>query len=85
MAEIDDGRPLAVGGEEEVGHRLDRPLGGREPDAQRRLPPVRWARRSSVIARCEPRLSSIMAWISSTITVATERSISRPPSEVSRM
>ena len=36
MAEIDDRRPLAVGGEQEVGHRLDRPLRGREPDAQRR-------------------------------------------------
>ena len=36
MAEIDDLRPLALGGEQEVGDRLDRPLRGREPDAQRR-------------------------------------------------
>ncbi len=34
--------------------------------------------RSSVSARCEPRLSRATAWISSTITVSTVRSASRP-------
>ena len=41
--------------------------------------------RASVSARCEPRLSSATAWISSTMTVRTVRSISRGLSAVSRM
>ena len=41
--------------------------------------PSSWsaARRSSVSARCAPRLVAATAWISSTITVSTLRSISR--------
>ena len=40
--------------------------------------------RSSVSARCAPRLSRATAWISSTITVSTVRSASRPLSLVTR-
>ncbi len=40
--------------------------------------------RSSVRARCEPRLSRATAWISSTITVSTVRSASRPLALVTR-
>ena len=40
--------------------------------------------RSSVSARCEPRLSRATAWISSTMTVSTVRSISRPFALVTR-
>ena len=40
--------------------------------------------RSSVSARCAPRLSRATAWISSTMTVSTVRSASRPFSEVTR-
>ncbi len=43
------------------------------------------SKRSSESAKCEPRLSRAKAWISSTITVRTERSICRPPSLVSKM
>ncbi len=43
------------------------------------------SRRSSDSDRCEPRLSSMTAWISSTITVFTERSSVRLRGEVSRM
>ena len=46
---------------------------------------VRASRRARVSARCEPRLSSAMAWISSTMTVRAVRSISRDFSAVSRM
>ncbi len=42
-------------------------------------------RRSSDSARWAPRLLPATAWISSTITVRTVPSISRPDSEVSRM
>ncbi len=41
--------------------------------------------RSSDSDRCEPRLSSATAWISSTITVRTVESMRRPPSLVRRM
>ena len=48
------------------------------------LRPMRWGswslssdRRSSVSARCAPRLVEATAWISSTITDSTPRSISR--------
>ena len=43
------------------------------------------SRRASDSARCEPRLSSATAWISSTITVRVVRSMRREPSAVSRM
>ena len=45
-------------------------------------PSARWVSRSSVMDRCEPRLLPATAWISSTITVCTPRSISRLRSEV---
>ena len=48
-------------------------------------PPVRWARRSMVSARCAPRLSPISAWISSTMSVRAVASWRRPPSLVRRM
>ena len=41
------------------------------------------ARRSSVSDRCAPRLVCATAWISSTITVRTVVSISRPDALVS--
>ena len=41
--------------------------------------------RSSDSDRCEPRLLPASAWISSTMTVRTEHSMSRPDCEVSRM
>jgi len=43
------------------------------------------ARRSSDTARCAPRLVSATACSSSTITVRTVESMSRPEAEVSRM
>jgi hypothetical protein len=46
---------------------------------------TRASRRSSESARCAPRLSSAMAWISSTITVSTLRRMARLFSAVSRM
>ena len=53
--------------------------------------PMRWgrcfasaSRRSSVRARCEPRLSRATAWISSTITVRTPRRRSRLRAAVTR-
>ena len=36
-----------------------------------------WSSRANVSARCEPRRSRARAWISSTITVVTPRSVSR--------
>ena len=53
-----------------------------------RAPPAvntRSSSRAKVSARCDPRLSSTSAWISSTITVLVRRSASRPRSAVSRM
>ncbi len=51
----------------------------------RSRPPASSSRRSSESARCDPRLSSATAWISSTITVRTVFSIPLPPSLVRRM
>ncbi len=47
--------------------------------------PARASSRSRERARWEPRLSPRTAWISSTMTVFTVRSIERPPALVSRM
>ena len=47
--------------------------------------PASASSRSSDSARCAPRLSSATAWISSTMTVSTSRSISRLLPDVSRM
>ena len=46
---------------------------------------TRASRRSSVSARCAPRLVPAMAWISSTITARTPLNIPRPFSVVSMM
>jgi hypothetical protein len=67
---------------------LDRPLGRRQPDPHRRAAGglrTSRSRRSSDSARCAPRLSPAIAWISSTITVRTWPSAARPRSVVSRM
>ena len=77
-AGVDD-RHLARGADEEAADLLERALGGAEPDAldALRTPPRRSAtsasRRSSVSARCAPRLECATAWISSTITASTPR------------
>ena len=47
--------------------------------------PASASSRSSVSARCTPRLLPAMAWISSTITVRVVASICRPDSEPMRM
>ena len=60
-------------------------LGAGEPSPAVRDLAARASSRSSDSARCEPRLSSTRAWISSTITVRVVRSIPRPRSLVRRM
>ena len=71
------------GADEEAGDLLDRLLRRRQADAQQRRarPPAAAAR--GVSARCAPRRVPITAWISSTMTVRTVRSISRLRSAVS--
>ncbi len=61
----------APGADQQPGHGLDRALGGRQPDPGRAARRQTWSRRSRVRARCAPRLSRAMAWISSTMTVST--------------
>ena len=63
---------------EEAGDRLERPLGGRQPDPlqRRRIRPVAQALRAArgVRARCAPRFEPAIAWTSSMITCSTPRS-----------
>ena len=73
---------LAARADEEAADLLERVLGratarsaGRAPAGRPRAPGA--SRRSSVSARCEPRLVAATAWISSTITASTPLSISR--------
>ena len=66
-------------------HFFDRLDGGGETDALCADCPISASRRASDSIRWEPRLSSAMAWISSTITVETFRNICRDFSAVSRM
>jgi hypothetical protein len=79
------GRPRSRAADQEargLGQRLrwvaDRPM-----RVNRR--PHKASSRSSVSARCAPRLLPASAWISSTITLRTPASIARPDSEPSRM
>ncbi len=44
-----------------------------------------WSSRARVNARCEPRLSPAIAWISSTTIVRTPRSVARERSAVKKM
>ena len=77
-AGVDD-RHLAPRADEEAADLLERVLRRAEADALRVGPPrpeLR-SRRSSVSARCAPRLVRATAWISSTITASTPPSISR--------
>ena len=70
---------LAVrpGAAEEPGDRLERALGGAEPDPLRGLDPsrpaIRCSSRSRVSARWAPRFEPAIAWTSSTITCSTPR------------
>ena len=57
---------------------VERALRGREPDALQRRRPVSASSRSSESARCAPRLVGTSAWISSMMTVSTERSARAP-------
>ena len=61
-------------------HLLDRLLRRRQPDARELADRTSASSRSSVSARCAPRLLPAMAWISSTITVRVLASICRPDS-----
>ena len=81
VAGVDDRRQRTVA-DEQPRHRLDRALRRRQPDAARARPRTSASSRSRVSARCAPRLSRATAWISSTITVSTVRSIARPFSPV---
>ncbi len=77
--------PLRSGAHEEPGDGPDRALGRRQADPDRSLlPPTRRSSLSRLRDRCAPRLSRARAWISSTMTVLTVDSISRPRAEVSR-
>ena len=77
VAGVDDRGQRAVA-DEQPADRLDRPLRGREADAHAAAVSHSASSRSSVSARCAPRLSRATAWISSTMTVSTVRSASRP-------
>ena len=65
--------------DEEAADLLERVLRRRQADALRRRGrrPAARSSRSSVSARCEPRLVAATAWISSTITASTPARISR--------
>ena len=76
VADVDDRRQRPVA-DQQPADRLDRALRGRQADPHRRRSHSA-SSRSSVSARCAPRLSRATAWISSTITVSTVRSASRP-------
>ena len=82
MAAVDD-RGQGPVADEQARHRLDRPLRGRQPDPNRAVS-HNASSRSSVSARCAPRLSRATAWISSTMTVSTVRSAARPLALVTR-
>ena len=71
-------------GSEIIRNLLDRPHRRGQPDSLGVLP-INAFKRASVRARCEPRLSSAIAWISSTITVRALRSISRDLPAVTRI
>ena len=83
-AGVDDGdrpRPaVVVEAAEEAGDLVERALGGRQADALRRglpAPVTSCSSRSRVSDRWAPRLVAATAWISSTITASTPRSVSR--------
>ena len=90
VAGVDDGAfgggiAARIGADEEARDLFDRLLRGGESDAQQTDAARARPRRSSEIARCEPRLLGASAWISSTITVRVVDSIARPDSEPRRM
>ena len=70
-------RPSARVAAEEPRDLLERALRGRQPDPLRRRLGRSASSRSSESARCAPRFVAASAWISSTITSATPRSVSR--------
>ena len=74
--------PVGPGADQQPGDGLDRPLGGGQADPLRPAAPRRASSRSSVRARCEPRLLPATAWISSTMTVRAQRSMDRLRSAV---
>ena len=89
MAVIDDGDGCVLVGRQRNRATISMGLTVAErPIRCGRGPPAfstRSSSRASVSARCAPRLSSAIAWISSTITVRTFRSACRLLSAVSRM
>ena len=85
MADVDD--RCAVGLRNRATSAIGRTVAER-PMRCGFLPPsraTRSSRRSSVSARCAPRLSAAMAWISSTTTVRTPAKSARDRSAVSKM
>ena len=71
------GSRSAVWPAEEPRDLVERALRGRQADALRRRVGAARSSRSSESARCAPRLVAASAWISSTITQRTLRSVSR--------
>ena len=73
VAGVDDRAGSGPVADEQAGDGLDRALRGRQPDAAAGGASQSASSRSSVSARCAPRLSRATAWISSTMTVSTVR------------
>ena len=74
-AGIDERDRPAAG--DEAADLLERPLRRGQPDPLDRAVSASASRRSTLIARCEPRLVPAIACTSSRISVSTERSVSR--------
>ena len=82
VADVDDGAAGGVAGGEESGDLLDRASASPTARYAAGACSATAASRSSVNARCAPRREPMTAWISSTITVRTVRSICRLRSDV---